>query len=136
MPTLVESGLSIRTIVFTAAELGFTTALLGAGTKVALVDKLPKGWSVRTVNVKALGTITNGSGTTVLNVGTDAGSFNDIVSAVDIEGAIGWRTVTTVRYDNTTAPIAIVAQVVTATAAATVVAGLAIAVDLVKYSKE
>ena len=131
---LVISAVENRTLVFTAAELGFTTSLVGNGTLVTLVDKLPKGWSVRSADVKLGGTITNAAGTTVLNVGV-TGAETAIINGEDIEGTVGWVGATSVRYDST-APIAVVARVVTATAAADPVAGLTISLDLVKYGIE
>jgi len=134
MPTEVLSPIELRTIDFTAAELGFTTALIGNGTLVTLVERLPKGWSVIAATVKTGGTITNATGTTVVNIGV-TGSETAIVNGVDIEGAAGYKTITVVRYDSV-ASIAVVARVVTATAAASPVAGVQIGVQLAKYAKE
>jgi hypothetical protein len=128
----------VRNIKLTAAELGLTTSLIGNGTLVTLVQKLPVGWSVKEVQIKRDGTITNGSGTTVLNVGYEGDpGVNDIVAAADIEGALGYAAVTMqARQVVASTPKAIQAQVVTATAAPSAVAGLTIELVLVKVERE
>lgn len=139
MPTTIAGGVNRRYVEFTATELGFTTSLVGAGTVVELVDYIPEGWSVKEINVKRLGTITNGSGTTVLSVGTDGDSgTNNVVTATDIEGSgAGWVATQTnlTRYDST-APIALEALITTATAAASAVAGLGFEIILAKIGRE
>jgi hypothetical protein len=134
MSEIVVSQVQNRTIKFTATDLGFTTALLGSGTLVTLIEKLPEGWSIRAAQVRMDGTITNAGGTTVLNVGVTAAE-TAIVNGLDIEGATGWKTPTVVRYDSLAA-IAVVARVVTATAAASAVAGVTIGLDLCKVGIE
>lgn len=134
MSVEVISPIESRTIQFTADDLGFTTALLGNGTLVTLVEYLPAGWSVKGASVRTDGTITNGAGTTVLNVGVTAAE-TAIINGLDIEGAAGWKSPSVTRYESA-APIAVVARVVTATAAATAVAGLTISVELVKIGRE
>lgn len=126
----------VRNVQLTAAELGLTTSLVGNGTTVTLVQKLPIGWSVKEVQIRRDGTITNGSGTTVLNIGYDP-SFTDIVNGADIEGAAGYATVTmAARQVVATVPKAIIARVVTATAAPSAVAGLTVELVLVKVQRE
>jgi len=131
----VISHVENRTTVLLAADLGLTTSLNGNGTLVELIDLLPEGWSVREVQIRRDGTITNGTGTTVVSVGV-TGDEDAIVDDLDIEGSgIAWLSPTVVRYDSV-APIAVVARVVTATAAPSAVAGLTIGLDIVKYGLE
>jgi len=133
--SLVISGVENRSLVFTAAELGFTTSLIGSGTLVTLIDRLPEGWSVRAVQVRREGTITNAGGTTVLDIGV-TGAESGIVNDLDLEGSgVAWLAPTVVRYDSV-APIAVVARVITATAAASPVAGVTVGLDIVKYREE
>ena len=131
----VISHVENRTTVLLAADLGLTTDLNGNGTLITLIDLLPEGWSVRAAQVRRDGTITNGTGTTVVDIGVE-GDEDAIVDGLDIEGSgIAWLSPTVVRYDSV-APIAVVARVVTATAAPSAVAGLTIGLDIVKYGLE
>jgi len=131
----ILSHIERRTRKLTASELGLTTSLVGAGTLITLIEILPAGWSVINVEVRRDGTITSAAGTTVVDIGV-TGNEDAIVDGVDVEGAAGWVTGPTfVRYDST-GPVAIVAQVITATAAPTAVAGLTISLDIVKIEEE
>lgn len=135
MSTLVQSYVDNRTVTLTAADLGLTTALIGAGTLVTLVDKLPSGWSVRAVQIRRNGTITNATGTTLLTIGVD-GDEDAIVDDLDIEGSgVAWLSPTVVRYDSV-ASVSVVARITTGTAAPAAINGLSIGVDLVKYDDE
>jgi len=137
MTVFVLGTYDVRTIKFTAAQLGLTTTLVGLGTVVDLVDELPVGWSVKEVQIRLDGTITSAGGTTVANVGTsDDAGLDNIVNALDIEGVAGWATVTTTRQEITSTPKKIQAQVETATAAPTAVAGLTFEVVLTKVDRE
>lgn len=135
----VLSSPDVRVTEFTADELGLTDTLVGEGEVVTLVERLPVGWGVRSVAVRRLGNITSASGTVVLNIGTLGDTDHDnIVDALDLEGSGSeYLSPTVVRYDNDgSEPVEIVAQVVTATAAPTAVAGLRIEVELVKIGRE
>jgi len=136
METLVGQA-HIHTRKFTAEDLGLTTALVGAGTEVELVDFVPKGWTVWDVAIRRDGDITNGSGTTVINVGMEGDTdVDNVVDALNIEGSgIAYLVPTVVRNDPTVST-ALHAQVVTATAAPSAVAGLTFIVELRKTARE
>jgi hypothetical protein len=136
MPVKVVDRAVLHVIEYTAAELGLTLALVGDGTVVELVDVVPIGWGVKSVQVYRAGTITSAAGTVTVQVGSsDDAERDNIVTALDIEGTAGYISTTTVRYDSPGA-VSIDAKVVTATAAATAVAGLRFEVELVKFGRE
>lgn len=123
-------------VTLTAADLGLTTTLIGTGTLVNLLDFVPPGYQATTTRVRRLGTITNGSGTTVLDVGV-TGSGEALISDLDIEGTVGDIDISAEGnvYDFA-AGAALTCQVTTATAACSAVAGLRIEFDLRKYASE
>jgi len=135
MPKTVDDTIKTRFVEYTAAELGLTTALIGNGTLVTLQSALPPGWRVHGVQVRRLGTITNATGTTVLNVGTP-GAETSIINGVDIEGSGAADLAPTVTAHESTTSRDIVARVVTATAAASAVAGLRVGLELRKVATE
>jgi len=136
METLVGTA-HIHTRKFTAADLGLTTSLVGAGTLVTLVDVVPKGWTVWDVAIRRDGDITNGSGTTVASVGMEGDSgTNNVIVSVDIEGSgVAYLAPTVIKNDPAT-PLALQALVTTATAAPSAVAGLTFIVELRKTARE
>ena len=127
----------IQTIAhdLTAAELGLTTSLIGNGTLITLAGALPPGYRVHRVHVRRKGTITNATGSTVLNVGTP-GAETSIINGVDIEGTGAADLAPTVTANESAASRDIVARVVTATAAPSAVNALRIMLEIAQVAPE